>query len=568
MYQPGERIDRYEVVRALGAGSMGMVYEAKDGSRPVAVKVLAQDQAVAQPTQHEEDIRRMQREVSALLPLEHPNIVRVFAFGWTVEHLPYYVMEHIDGESLGKWMQRAPELKDVLCVFRKLAQALGEMHRLGLIHRDLKPSNVLVRGDGEPVLIDFGVVQSETAPTLTRTGGVVGNFLYAAPELAACVLDEGKHGEPVPYTPAYDVHALGLMLYQALAGRYPFELPEEDRLGLAALYALHKQVPLHLSEVAPHVPRAVGDLVMWMLHKNPARRPREGAEVARRLESLEEGRAPRLTLPRWARRFGLGALAAAGLAAAALSMNSHAPAPPGQRASSPPRVDAPAPAPQPVRPMDSSVLTEKGASPVPPSTKAKPAAKPKAPGSTSARGALALCALALSGCAGAELRPDGLPAVCPQPSRTLKPLNIPAGFEFRVTFPKEIGERMRFPKGPPRRGFSEPKLWPRFALEIQRPLEAEVWANQIPFPIPSFIDARIYGVVKPGPERTDIIFTRLKLKNGDEYPICAVAYTSGSVGSQARGKRGMPVPPTPPEPPPGHVFIDTGEFTAHVLQPF
>jgi len=573
MYQPGDHIDRYEVVRALGAGSMGMVYAAKDGSRPVAIKVMAQRSEFHLPEQHEEHVRRMEREVSALLPLKHPNIVRVLAFGWTPEELPYYVMEQVDGRSLGTWMRGEPGLGEITRVFRKLAEALGEMHRLGLVHRDLKPNNVLVRNDGEPVLIDFGVVQSETAPTLTRTGVMVGNFLYAAPELAACVLDEGKHGHPLPYTPAYDVHALGLMLYQALSGRYPFDLPEEDLLGLAPLHALRNQTPVPLCEFAPDVPRALGDLVMRMLHKEPARRPKDGAEVARALGALEAPDvAPRLEFPRWARRLAWAALVIGGLVGGALLLSRLRATVSDSNVRAPLRVDAPSAPPQPVRPAEPPALPEKGIPAVPPPpapSKPAPVLKSSTPKSSASPGAVALCALALSGCVGAELRPDGLPAVCPPPSPTLKPLNIPAGVEFAVTWDEGKDPEL-FGEGPAAKGFPSNERWPRYKIAIDRPLEMIIWAPRPPWDVqPRFKmalpRARVYGVVRPGKEVNDYIFTRLKLQNGEEHPICAVGYTDATI---YQGTRGLPVPPTPPDPPPGYIFIDRGEFTMHVLQPF
>src|SRR4051812_3410762 len=158
MFQPGERIGPHEVVGVLGYGSMGVVYEARDGARSVAVKVVQHEPGADVLDLHAEEVRRMRREFAALLPLEHPNIVRALAFGETGDGLPWFAMEYVDGVSLGTWMELGRGPEEVESVFRMLAVALAELHRLSLVHRDLKPSNVMLRLDGEPVLIDFGIV--------------------------------------------------------------------------------------------------------------------------------------------------------------------------------------------------------------------------------------------------------------------------------------------------------------------------------------------------------------------------------------------------------------------------
>ncbi len=201
---PFGAVGRYQLVRALGMGGMGVVYEALDPTleRALAVKLL-------RPELPEEAGARLVVEAKALGQLAHPNVVRVLDAGVHEGH--YFVaMERVAGEPLRAWLQRAPRtVAAVLDVFLALGDGLAAVHRAGLVHRDIKPDNVLVGEDGVPTLIDFGLALSGTrVRAMGEAREVAGTFAYMAPEQ--------RRGEHVG--PAADQYAFCLVLFEALHG--------------------------------------------------------------------------------------------------------------------------------------------------------------------------------------------------------------------------------------------------------------------------------------------------------------------------------------------------------------
>jgi len=571
VYQPGARLGAYEIVGLLGYGGMGIVYEARAGETSVALKVVSlEEQTHTAREIFAHDAQRIRREFSALLPLDHPNIVRVYAFGWTEAGEPYFAMERVSGTALDTWLAQRHPPEEAVRVFTGIARGLAELHRLELVHRDLKPSNVLLREDGTPVLIDFGIVLSPVVPTLTLTRGWVGTLRYSAPELAVRVLNESRVGEAVPYSPAYDVHALGVMLYQALTHRFPFDSPGNDALGLLVLGAVLQQEPRHPSDVAPEVPRALGDFVLRMLHKDPSRRPRDGAEVVAALEALAAGTpvAPERRRPR-VRDVLTGVAAALAMLGLALIVFMHRrPVIPISKAAS--GVDAPVASAQPAENREMTP-TPQFKPPDPPSAPAVASAPRKRLSSSRVTSALhvttSACAVLLGACSGAQVRPDGTPSICPRPREGARKLGVPAGFEVRVTFLREDLPLIKYgtsPEGDPRY-LLPPEGAPivmSFTEDAMNPyVEGFVKA---PFPL----DSRVYGVlhkVDAEKKRYDFVFTRLVLPDGREYPLCAVAYDSHE---KWHGKRGFDIPSLPPYPPPGRYIIGSFGFYLHVLEPF
>jgi hypothetical protein len=209
-----ERFGRYRILRRLGQGGMGSVYLAHDTDldRQVALKV-PQLSARNEP----EVVERFLREARAVATLEHPNVCPVFDVGCT-DGVPYLTLAYLDGQPLAERVQEAGALpqREAAALVRELAVALAYVHRQGVIHRDLKPGNVMLNDQGRPILVDFGLAVrlNRADPRLTASGAIVGTPAYLAPEQV-----EGRR-EAVG--PACDIYALGVMLYELLTGRLPF----------------------------------------------------------------------------------------------------------------------------------------------------------------------------------------------------------------------------------------------------------------------------------------------------------------------------------------------------------
>ena len=210
-------VNRYRLDDVIGTGGMGRVWRGTDTllDRPVAVKELTTPPGL--PDHEVEVLRtRMIREARSAAQLSHPSIITVFDVA-DEDGRPWIVMELVRGPSLGMLLRdegtlpvhRAAEIGE------QMAAALSEAHRHGIVHRDIKPGNVLIAGDDRAVLTDFGIAHLDGSTHLTSTGLLIGSPSYLAPEVA--------HGHSA--TPASDVWALGVTLYQAVEGTLPFDRP-------------------------------------------------------------------------------------------------------------------------------------------------------------------------------------------------------------------------------------------------------------------------------------------------------------------------------------------------------
>jgi serine/threonine-protein kinase len=206
-----DRLGKWVIFKQLGRGGMGHVYLAQEeiGGRQAAIKILA-----AELAQDVGFLQRFQREIETLSKLDHPNIVRFFEAGYE-NHMYFYAMEYVDGQSLDEAMQAQGRLPwpEVLDAAIQVCHALRHVHDHGIIHRDLKPSNLLRTPAGVIKLTDFGIAKVFASTHLTATGGVVGTAEFLSPEQAA--------GKPV--TKRSDLYSLGAVLYTLLTGRPPFE---------------------------------------------------------------------------------------------------------------------------------------------------------------------------------------------------------------------------------------------------------------------------------------------------------------------------------------------------------
>ena len=259
-----EDLNRYRVENVLGGGGMAVVYLAHDEEldRPVAIKVLADNLAADEAFR-----KRFLREARLAARLAHPNIVRIYDSG-EADGRPYIVMEHVEGETLADLLARRGKLPpdEVIELAQQVCSGLEHAHQEGLVHRDIKPENLLLRQDGTVKIVDFGIARSSHGTQLTEAGSVLGTAAYLAPEQAS--------GEEV--TPAADVYALGVVLYQLMAGRTPYSAE-----SLTQLHAGHEEQPIPaLREFAPEVPEHLEDVVMRCLARLPAYRPPSAAALA------------------------------------------------------------------------------------------------------------------------------------------------------------------------------------------------------------------------------------------------------------------------------------------------
>ena len=276
MLTAGSRIGPYEIVSLLGSGGMGDVYRARDArlGRAVAVKVLTPDVA-NDPGRRQ----RFEQEARAASALNHPNILSVYDTG-SQDGLVYIVSELIDGETLRDYLKRGalPQSR-ALEIAGQVADALAAAHAASIVHRDLKPENIMLTRDGRAKILDFGLAKqvtprtpgSDEAEMVTRTtpGAVLGTAAYMSPEQV--------RGETVD--PRSDLFSFGLVLYECLCGRPPFDRPT----GVEVMTAILREDPPELPEsVAP----ALRQIVAHCLEKEPDRRFHSARDLAFALRTV------------------------------------------------------------------------------------------------------------------------------------------------------------------------------------------------------------------------------------------------------------------------------------------
>jgi serine/threonine-protein kinase len=245
---------------------MASVHLARDTEldRPVALKLLAENLGGDESVH-----RRFVREARLAARLSHPNVVSVFDAGDDGGR-PYIVMEYVDGENLAELLANRGRIPpdEARGLALQAAQGLAHAHAARLVHRDVKPQNLILRRDGTLKIADFGIARAAEATALTQAGTVLGTAAYLSPEQAL--------GEEV--TPATDVYSLGVVLYELLTGRTPFQVETLDDLAQRPVMEV---APVR--ELVPGVPRDLEDVVMHCLARNPEYRPRDGAQLAEEL---------------------------------------------------------------------------------------------------------------------------------------------------------------------------------------------------------------------------------------------------------------------------------------------
>jgi serine/threonine-protein kinase len=272
----------YEILGELGRGGQCVVYKARQQNpdRVVALKMI-----LAGAYAGSEERARLRREANAIAQLRHPNIVQVFE-ARDHQGQPFFSLEYVEGGTLAERLNGLPQspgwaAEVILCLARAM-QAAHE-HEAGVVHRDLKPANVLLTRDGTPKVADFGFAKRLDGVTAeTLPGHVPGTPLYMAPEQLAGRADART-----------DVHALGVILYEMLTGRPPFQGPTlADTLAL-----IQDQPAVPPGRLQPTVPAALERVCLKCLHKQPARRYASAGELAEDLERYLQGQSPRFARP-------------------------------------------------------------------------------------------------------------------------------------------------------------------------------------------------------------------------------------------------------------------------------
>ncbi len=253
-----ELLGSYRLIDRLGAGGMGEVWRAEDTRllREVAIKILSE--RIANDPEWK---ARFLREARTIAQMNHPNIATIYSIEQEAEKL-FIVMELVEGESLGTVLAKGPlPPPEAVRIIRHVAEALAEAHEKGIVHRDVKPDNVIVGKRGTKVL-DFGIakqlVSTTDSPTLTQAGLIVGTPFYMSPEQAL--------GRPVDARS--DLFSLGVVLYEALAGKRPFE---GESVTETMMNIIMQEAP-DLATVSPSLPSSLADVVNRALQKKPERR--------------------------------------------------------------------------------------------------------------------------------------------------------------------------------------------------------------------------------------------------------------------------------------------------------
>ncbi|MDE5974015.1 MAG: Stk1 family PASTA domain-containing Ser/Thr kinase [Eubacterium sp.] len=250
----GKRLDgRYEIQEIIGVGGMSVVYKAYDNvdDRIVAVKIL-KDEFLT----NDDFVRRFKNESKAIALLSHPNIVKVYdvSFG---EKLQYIVMEYVDGITLKEYIQKQNAItwNDALFFTTQILRALQHAHDKGIVHRDIKPQNIILLSDGSIKVADFGIARFSRSDTKTLTDTAIGSVHYISPEQAKGEFTDEKA----------DIYSVGVVLYEMLAGKVPFEADNAVSVALMQLQNDAKK----LTEINPDIPLGIEQICTHAMQKNP-----------------------------------------------------------------------------------------------------------------------------------------------------------------------------------------------------------------------------------------------------------------------------------------------------------
>jgi formylglycine-generating enzyme required for sulfatase activity/serine/threonine protein kinase len=282
--QANEQLGPYRILRRIGGGGMGDVYEAYEAAldRHVAIKVLPPELA-----RHADFVNWFRAEATAVAKLVHPNIVQIHSIGEAAGH-HYFAMQYVRGESLADTLRVRGKLPsgETLLIVEQCLAGLAAAHQRGLIHRDVKPGNILIDHESQRALLaDFGLVKAIEAETSrTATGVILGTVDYMSPEQARGHAVDGRS----------DLYSLGVLLYQMLSGRLPFVADSPT----AVIFQHAYEQPESLAEIAPSAPSRLVSIVTRLMAKDPQQRYQSAGEVLNDIAAYRGGQLPATTAAR------------------------------------------------------------------------------------------------------------------------------------------------------------------------------------------------------------------------------------------------------------------------------
>ena len=267
----GKRLDgRYEVQEIIGVGGMSVVYKAYDNvdDRTVAVKIL-KDEFL----NNEEFKRRFKNESKAIALLSHENIVKVYDVNFG-EKLQYIVMEYIDGITLKEYINKQNSISwnDALFFMTQILRAVQHAHDKGIVHRDIKPQNIILLPNGNIKVTDFGIARFSRSDTKTLTEQAIGSVHYIAPEQAKGEVTDEKA----------DIYSIGVVLYEMLAGKVPFDSENAVSVALMQVQANAQK----LTQINPDIPKGLEQICVHAMQKNPRDRYQTATEMLLDIEEV------------------------------------------------------------------------------------------------------------------------------------------------------------------------------------------------------------------------------------------------------------------------------------------
>lgn len=265
--------ERYEIIERIGVGGMAIVYKAKDLllNRVVTIKVLREQFA-----SDDDFVRRFRREAQSAASLSHPNIVSIYDVGKDGD-TEYIVMEYVEGQNLKELIRNYAPLssEQSINLAMQIAQAIRHAHEHNIIHRDIKPHNILVTADGRLKVTDFGIARAVSAATMTHTGDIVGSVHYLSPEQAKGVQTNEQS----------DLYSLGIILYELLTGKVPYD--GETPIAIALKHLQEQPVPP--SKLNPRISQELESIILRAIAKSPEQRYKTAVDMLEDLAHVQNG---------------------------------------------------------------------------------------------------------------------------------------------------------------------------------------------------------------------------------------------------------------------------------------
>jgi hypothetical protein len=266
-----EFIDRFTVLEKIGAGAWATVFKVQDKFGDIYALKVPHSEIFSVP----EYRARFVREAEIIKGLHHPNIVRMYDFNVGEDYtVPFICLEYVAGTTLREFIRSHPNppLKRVLSIIMSAAEALGHAHSLGVVHRDIKPENIMITDRNLVKVMDLGIARAEGQKTLTARDSTMGTPYYISPEQVQCLRVDGRA----------DLYALGVVLYEMLAGHLPFMA--DDALGVILKHL--NEAPVSPSHSNKSIPRPLDEIVMKLLEKKPEDRFRTAEELVDALKHI------------------------------------------------------------------------------------------------------------------------------------------------------------------------------------------------------------------------------------------------------------------------------------------